>query len=319
MRAFAVDKPLGWTSHDVVARARRLLGTRRVGHGGTLDPLATGVLVVLADEATKLSPFLTGSDKAYLAWVAFGVGTPTLDAEGPVSARADAGHVDRERVAAALPPFLALREQRPPDFAAVKRGGVKGYEAARRGEPLDLPPIVHVKDGDVHTEIIFTAGVDPSCAPEGYATVDLFQLTRPHESATWFPEEAAADLKAFRRSRPYLDRKRQETESMLATVRRLIPDLDARIVYLTEASPVTFHRYGWTRHGAIYGLENPAGGLPVRTPLRNMVFAGAMTQGGGVEPTALSGAFAAQALLADVLEAPARRAAAGEAIHAARS
>lgn len=140
MRAFAVDKPLGWTSHDVVARARRLLGTRRVGHGGTLDPLATGVLVVLADDATKLSPFLTGSDKAYLAWVAFGVGTPTLDAEGPVSARADAGHVDGERVAAALPPFLALREQRPPDFAAVKRGGVKGYEAARRGEPLDLPP-----------------------------------------------------------------------------------------------------------------------------------------------------------------------------------
>lgn len=205
-----------------------------------------------------------------------------------------------------------------------------GLHIGLRG-PLDLPPIVHVKDGDVHTEIIFTAGVDPSCAPEGYATVDLFQLTRPHESATWFPEEAAADLKAFRRSRPYLDRKRQETESMLATVRRLIPDLDARIVYLTEASPVTFHRYGWTRHGAIYGLENPAGGLPVRTPLRNMVFAGAMTQGGGVEPTALSGAFAAQALLADVLEAPSRRAAAGEArrpaapaaageaIHAARS
>jgi phytoene dehydrogenase-like protein len=112
-----------------------------------------------------------------------------------------------------------------------------------------------------------------------------------------------------------------------------VPDLDARVVYLAEASPVTFHRYGWTRHGAIYGLENPAGGLPVRTPLRNMVFAGAMTQGGGVEPTALSGAFAAQALLADVLEAPARPAPAQEArrpvapapapareaIHAARS
>lgn len=140
MRAYAVDKPLGWTSHDVVARARRRLGTRRVGHGGTLDPLATGVLVVLADEATKLSPYLTGSDKAYLAWVAFGVGSPTLDAEGPVDARADAGGLTAERVGAALPPFLVLREQVPPAFAAVKRGGVKGYEAARRGEPLDLPP-----------------------------------------------------------------------------------------------------------------------------------------------------------------------------------
>lgn len=140
MPAFVVDKPLGMTSHDVVARARRALGTRRVGHGGTLDPLATGVLVVLAEEATKLSPFLTGSDKSYLAWVAFGVGTPTLDAEGPVDARADATHVDEAAVAAALPPFLALTLQAPPAYSAVKRGGVKGYEAARRGEALDLPP-----------------------------------------------------------------------------------------------------------------------------------------------------------------------------------
>src|SRR5690606_2588580 len=65
-----VDKPLGLTSHDVVARARRILGTRRVGHAGTLDPLATGVLTLLSDDATKLSPYLTGSDKTYLAWVA---------------------------------------------------------------------------------------------------------------------------------------------------------------------------------------------------------------------------------------------------------
>jgi tRNA pseudouridine55 synthase len=94
MPAYAVDKPLGLTSHDVVARARRMLGTRRVGHGGTLDPLATGVLVVLAEGATKLSPYLTGSDKAYLAWVAFGTSTPTLDAEGPVDAeRAPATHL----------------------------------------------------------------------------------------------------------------------------------------------------------------------------------------------------------------------------------
>ncbi len=140
MPAFVVDKPLGLTSHDVVARARRALGTRRVGHGGTLDPLATGVLVVLAEEATKLSAFLTGSDKRYVAWVAFGVGTPTLDAEGPVDARGDASGITRADVAAALPAFLALTEQAPPAYSAVKRGGVKGYEAARRGETLDLPP-----------------------------------------------------------------------------------------------------------------------------------------------------------------------------------
>jgi len=140
MPAFAVDKPLGMTSHDVVARGRRLLGTRRVGHGGTLDPLATGVLLLLADEATKLSPYLTGADKAYLAWVVFGLGTPTLDAEGPVVERGDAGGLTAAAIAAALPPFLSLTTQSPPAYAAIKRGGVKGYQAARRGETLDLPP-----------------------------------------------------------------------------------------------------------------------------------------------------------------------------------
>ena len=140
MPAFAVDKPLGLTSHDVVARGRRLLGTRRVGHGGTLDPLATGVLLLLSDEATKLSPYLTGSDKAYLAWVVFGLGTPTLDAEGPVVERGDAGAVSVDAIEGALAPFLSLTMQLPPAYAAIKQGGVKGYEAARRGEALDLPP-----------------------------------------------------------------------------------------------------------------------------------------------------------------------------------
>jgi len=135
-----VDKPLGPSSHDVVAEARRRLGTRRVGHAGTLDPLATGVLVLLVGGATKLSPYLTGSDKEYLAWVSFGAGTATLDAEGPVIAEADASSVDAERVAAALPPFLRLSEQRPPAHSAVKRQGVRSYRRARRGEEVLLPP-----------------------------------------------------------------------------------------------------------------------------------------------------------------------------------
>lgn len=140
MPVFVLDKPLGLTSHDVVARARKLLKTRAVGHAGTLDPLATGVLVLLSDEATKLSPFLTASDKRYLAWVSFGAGTPTLDAEGPVSETGDAFGLTEKDVQAALPSLLTLTEQVPPQYSAVKRGGVKGYEAARKGEVLTLPP-----------------------------------------------------------------------------------------------------------------------------------------------------------------------------------
>ena len=140
MAVFVVDKPLGVTSHDVVSKARKLLKTKRVGHAGTLDPLATGVLVVLSEDATKLSPFLTESDKTYLTWVSFGASTPTLDAEGPIAERGDASHLTREEVERALPPFLELSEQLPPQYSAVKKGGVKGYEAARKGEDLELPP-----------------------------------------------------------------------------------------------------------------------------------------------------------------------------------
>jgi len=140
MRVLVVDKPLGVSSHDVVARARRLLGTRRVGHAGTLDPLASGVLVLLVDEGTKLAPFLSGAEKRYLAWVAFGIGTPTLDAEGPIDQRGDASRLEPESVRAALRPFLELREQRPPAYSAVQQQGERAYAAARRGEALDLPP-----------------------------------------------------------------------------------------------------------------------------------------------------------------------------------
>lgn len=133
MPVHVVDKPLGPTSHDIVARARRLLGTRRVGHAGTLDPLASGVLVILSEEATKLSPWLTGSDKSYLAWIAFGAGTPTLDAEGPIEERGDPTAVDAQRLATAFAPFLELERQVPPRYSAIKREGTASYRSAREG------------------------------------------------------------------------------------------------------------------------------------------------------------------------------------------
>ena len=140
MPVYIVDKPLGLTSHDLVVELRRRLGTGRVGHAGTLDPLATGVLVVLTRAATKLSPFLSGSVKHYLARVAFGASTPTLDAEGPVTEVADTRHLSEDRVRAALPPFLELTEQVPPQYSAVKRDGITSHRAARRGQEVVLPP-----------------------------------------------------------------------------------------------------------------------------------------------------------------------------------
>lgn len=139
MALFAVNKPLGRTSHDVVDMARKLLGTRRVGHTGTLDPLATGVLILATEASTKLVPFLSAEEKEYIAWVSFGVTTKTLDAEGPIVGPAS-GYPSQREIEAILPWFLQLTEQIPPAYSAVKVGGVKAYEAARKGQALELTP-----------------------------------------------------------------------------------------------------------------------------------------------------------------------------------
>ncbi|APR79864.1 tRNA pseudouridine synthase B [Minicystis rosea] len=142
-----VDKPGGMTSHDVVARVRRLLGTRRVGHAGTLDPMATGVLVVLVGEATKLGPYVTAHEKRYEARVAFGMATDTLDREGTPTAHAEVpAWLGEEiaggggpRLAAAIADERARREQIPPAFSAIQVDGRRSYDRARAGEVVELP------------------------------------------------------------------------------------------------------------------------------------------------------------------------------------
>lgn len=137
-----VDKPSGPTSHDVVARARRLYQTREVGHAGTLDPMASGVLVLLFGEACKLSQYLTGQAKRYRAEVRFGTSTDTLDAAGSVveAASLPAGWLEPARLAAALDAERARLLQVPPAVSAIQVGGVRAHRAARRGEALALEP-----------------------------------------------------------------------------------------------------------------------------------------------------------------------------------
>jgi len=143
------DKPAGMTSHDVVARVRRIAGQRRVGHGGTLDPPATGVLVVALGRATRLLPFLPTEPKRYLATIAFGAETDTLDAAGTVTATAPADQIQREGVAAALTRLIGPQLQVPPMVSAVKLGGERLYAKARRGETVERAPrpiTVHALD-----------------------------------------------------------------------------------------------------------------------------------------------------------------------------
>ena len=132
-----IDKPIGPTSHDVVARVRRAAGQHRVGHTGTLDPAATGVLVVCLGRSTKLVRFLQAGRKTYLARMVLGVETDSLDADGAVIARADASHIDERRFCEALTGFQGDIEQLPPMVSAVKVGGERLHTKARRGEVVE--------------------------------------------------------------------------------------------------------------------------------------------------------------------------------------
>src|SRR5215217_5762571 len=142
-RILIVDKPEGWTSHDVVARVRRVLREKRVGHTGTLDPFATGVLVLLVGRATRLAQFLAGAEKEYEATIRLGFDTDTGDLTGVRRAgvgTADCAALKPEDFEAALAPLRGEFGQVPPMYSAKKVGGRKLYELARKGEEVERKP-----------------------------------------------------------------------------------------------------------------------------------------------------------------------------------
>jgi tRNA pseudouridine55 synthase len=149
-----VDKPAGWTSHDVVGKLRRLAGTRRVGHAGTLDPMATGVLVIGIDKATRLLGHLALTQKAYDATIRLGASTNTDDAEGEITATAPAAVVEAvtdEALRAAVKALTGRLQQVPPQVSAIKVGGERAYKRARQGAPVELAARpVTVDDFAVH-------------------------------------------------------------------------------------------------------------------------------------------------------------------------
>jgi tRNA pseudouridine55 synthase len=134
-----VDKPPGWTSHDVVGRMRRLARTRKVGHAGTLDPMATGVLVIGVGKATRLLNHLVLADKAYTGTIRLGESTSTDDADGELLARVPAGHVGQDAVRSAMAELTGEIQQVPSTYSAIKVNGKRAYDLARQGHDVALP------------------------------------------------------------------------------------------------------------------------------------------------------------------------------------
>jgi tRNA pseudouridine55 synthase len=134
-----VDKAAGMTSHDVVAKARKKCGTKRVGHAGTLDPMATGVLVLGVGNATKLLQYVVDGKKSYEATIKLGIATHTDDREGDVIATADASHITEEQIRTELAKFVGTIMQRPSSVSAIKIDGKRAHQRVREGEVVDIP------------------------------------------------------------------------------------------------------------------------------------------------------------------------------------
>ena len=161
-----VDKPIGPTSHDIVGLVRRLAATKRVGHGGTLDPFASGVLPVFLGRATRVVEFHLGDRKAYRATICFGASSTTDDLEGELTVP-DGPAPTRETIEAGLPGFTGTIRQRPPAYSAIKVGGRRAYAMARAGESVEL------KEREVTIESLSLVSWDDSEPERPIAVVDV--------------------------------------------------------------------------------------------------------------------------------------------------
>lgn len=142
-----VDKPAGITSHDVVAKMRKIVGTRKIGHAGTLDPMATGILVLGVERATKLLGYVMGHDKTYVATVRLGQRTTTDDREGEIVATADAGQLSEQQIRDAFAAQVGRISQRPSAVSAIKVDGQRAYDLVRQGVDVELD----AREVDVHS------------------------------------------------------------------------------------------------------------------------------------------------------------------------
>jgi len=231
-----VDKPADWTSHDVVARVRRLARTRKVGHAGTLDPMATGVLVLGIGRATRLLTYVVGADKEYRATIRLGVATTTDDAEGEVLTRRDAGGVSREAIDGGVAALTGAIEQVPSSVSAIKVDGKRSYARVRAGETVDLPARP-VTISSFVVEDVRTA-VD-----EGTGVVDV-DVTVVCSSGTYI-RALARDLGAGLGVGGHLTALRRTRVGgygldVSATLEELEPEADGAILPMATAARATF-------------------------------------------------------------------------------
>jgi tRNA pseudouridine55 synthase len=271
-----VDKPRGMTSHDVVARIRRLAGTRRVGHAGTLDPMATGVLVIGVEKATRLLGHLALTRKEYSATIRLGQVTDTDDADGEIIAATPAGDVSAEALSAAARQLTGQIQQVPPGISAIKVAGQRAYRLTRQGAaPLLAPRTVTVTA--LRILAVRTAGdlvdvdVEVACSSGTY----IRAIARDLGAAL----EVGGHLTALRRTRvgPYLLRAAASLDELAVSL---------RLIGLEEAAAAAFPRRNLTAEEArmvSHGIRLPAAAAwPAQAAAGGVTGEGSTTGEGGV-------------------------------------
>lgn len=270
-----VDKPQGMTSHDVVARVRRLAGTRKVGHAGTLDPMATGVLVLGVGRATRLLGHMTLHDKRYIATVRLGQETTTEDAEGTITAALGAVGIEKAAVQAAASAFIGEIDQVPSSVSAIKVGGVRSYKRVRSGEDFELPARrVTITRLDI-------GAVSPSVAQDGTPVIDV-EIDVECSSGTYIRALArdigralgvGGHLATLRRDRvgpfavdesglgPNLDVTEIPAEAWLSPAQAAVRCFSSITVDATQAVDVAHGRPLSTQIGELTAVIGPSGNL----------------------------------------------------------
>jgi tRNA pseudouridine55 synthase len=243
--ALVLDKPAGWTSHDVVNKIRRLAGTKKVGHLGTLDPMATGVLPLVLGRATRLAQFFTRAEKAYQATVCFGFATSTGDAEGEPSTVPMPASFSREQLEQWLDGFRGTFLQKPPAVSAKKVAGVPAYKLARRNVEVDLPPVeVTISSLDVTSFDLPHTGLMARC------TAGTYMRSLAHDLGV--VAGCGAHLAALRRTQAGdFDLSQARTieqlealaseglfDSAIVPAARLLPELTSQVVDALTASQI---------------------------------------------------------------------------------
>jgi tRNA pseudouridine55 synthase len=266
-----IDKPEGWTSHDVVARARRLLREKRIGHTGTLDPFATGVLVLLVGRATRLAQFLSGAEKEYEATIRLGFATDTGDLTGArvAGGAADCASLTRGQVEEALSHLRGDIEQVPPMYSAKKVGGKKLYELARRGAEIERRAVrIRVGAFEVAADAEGTflrPGPEGTCDLRARVVCSAGTYVRALAESVGERLGTGAHLSALRRTRAgsFLidvaltpEELQQRIESGTPSKDFLMP-LEAALPELPEAH-LTAEGGRKVRHGAAVSLESLA-------------------------------------------------------------